>query len=301
MFDGIYGHPEVKQMLTGLINNNTVSHAYIFSGAKGVGKTTMAHRFAEGLTQNSIADVISISNEYYKVKKDTKAVSADAVRAARLDMYIKPYIAEKKVFIIPDADLMSPNAQNALLKVLEEPPLYCIIILLAANEKTLLPTIRSRAVTVRFAPLSDDTVSQYIKDKYNKECNNIIIRLASGSITVTDEILSDESVYDSVLEYASIFKRFIGHEKQCIYEAMAMFESKKETVGFFFAIMTIMLSDLLLQRENSINAEMADINKGAALKIVDKIEKAKRAIGQSRNYSIVISELLLEAWRALHD
>ncbi|NLB80192.1 MAG: AAA family ATPase [Clostridiaceae bacterium] len=297
-FDNIYGHDGIKQTLNTAIDNNTVSHAYVFCGKKGIGKTTMATAFAQLLTHNSVADIIVVTNEHYDVK-EKKALSVDAIRAARTDIYIKPYIADKKVFIIPDADTMSAGAQNALLKVLEEPPAYCVIILISANDRVLLPTILSRAVILRFAPLDDGIISQYIKDKYKDSIDSILIRLCSGSLSIADELITTDGLRESIGEYAALFKRFVGADKACIYEAIAFFEQQKQNCFMFFDIMSILLSDSLIEKSQTNG--MKGINKGAALKIINNIAIAKNAINQNRNYGIVISELLLDAWRALHD
>jgi DNA polymerase III gamma/tau subunit len=106
MFDGIYGHDEIKERLESSVLNNTVSHAYIFCGSRGIGKTTVARKFAGELTRESVADTVFVTNEHYGVKGKA-ALSVDTVRAARVDMFTKPYLSEKKVFIFPDAHTMT--------------------------------------------------------------------------------------------------------------------------------------------------------------------------------------------------
>ena len=122
MFESVAGHSDVKQRLESAVLNGKVSHAYIFSGKRGVGKTTMAKAFADVLTNGSVADVTLVTNEHYGVETKSDIVAVDTVRAASADMYMKPYLADKRVFIIPDAEKMNAQAQNALLKIFEEPP-----------------------------------------------------------------------------------------------------------------------------------------------------------------------------------
>lgn len=299
-FDGIYGHENVKRSLTAAIENDAVSHAYIFCGGIGVGKKTVARRFAHLLAKGSAMDVVFVTNEHYDVKGKI-SLSVEAVRAARVDMYTRPYLSDKKVFIFPDAQEMTVGAQNALLKVLEEPPSYCVIILITTNIGVLLPTIRSRAVTIRFAPLGDDVVAQYSKDKYG-ECDELLIRLSSGSIAALDKLMTNRERIDIAKEFASVFERFTGTDKLCVYEAISLFEREKENSGILFDVMGIMLSGSLFGTDGENSVIKSDgVKKGAAVKIIEKTQNAKRAISQNRNYGIVISELLLETWRILHD
>ena len=159
-------------------------------------------------------------------------MSVDTVRAARVDMFTKPYLSEKKVFIFPDAHTMTAGAQNALLKVLEEPPSYCVIILITENEKVLLPTVRSRAVVLRFLPLPDSVIARYQAEKYGMQ-DNFAIRLASGSIAALDELVGDDGQLAAAKEFAVIFKRFGASDKSCIYEAAAMFERERRNAAYY--------------------------------------------------------------------
>ncbi len=300
MFDGIYGHDEIKERLESSVLNNTVSHAYIFCGSRGIGKTTVARKFAGELTRESVADTVFVTNEHYGVKGKA-ALSVDTVRAARVDMFTKPYLSEKKVFIFPDAHTMTAGAQNALLKVLEEPPSYCVIILITENEKVLLPTVRSRAVVLRFLPLPDSVIARYQAEKYGMQ-DNFAIRLASGSIAALDELVGDDGQLAAAKEFAVIFKRFGASDKSCIYEAAAMFEREKEKCGILFDVMEIMLHDLLFDNNETDDVlKLKGVTKGAALAIIDRLEKTAAAINQSRNYNIAVTELLLDAWRIIHD
>ncbi|MCK9478061.1 MAG: hypothetical protein M0R40_00980 [Firmicutes bacterium] len=293
IFDGIYGHDDVKQKLADATSNNAVFHAYIFCGNSGIGKTSVARKFAKHLTGNSEPDMITVTNERYGVKK--ASFSVDTVRAARLDMYVKPYIADKKVFIFPKADTMTVEAQNALLTVFEEPPPYVVIILISCGERAFLPTIRSRALAIRFSPLPDLIIAQYLKDKYNSSFDDITMRLCNGSIEMADRLMTNEGLRNSANDFAKVFKEFIGTDKLSIYKAAEFFEKEKDKYNTYFDVMSIMLSDFLFEKDNA-----PGVNKGAMVEILDNIEKTKGAIARHRNYNIAVNELLLGAWRALH-
>ncbi|MDR0406323.1 MAG: DNA polymerase III subunit, partial [Clostridiales bacterium] len=234
-FDGIYGHEEIKKRLSAAAANGTASHAYIFCGGAGIGKTMTARAFADALTDGSGADVIVVTNAYYGVK-DKAALSVETVRAARVDMYTKPYLADRRVFLFPEAETMTAGAQNALLKVFEEPPPYCVILLLTQNEYALLPTVRSRAVTVRFSPLPDATVRRYLTERYGV-ADSVAVGLAAGSIAAADELASQGETTALAREFAAVLQRFSGADKRCVYEVIAIFEREKAQFDVLLGVM----------------------------------------------------------------
>ena len=118
-----------------------MTHAYIYTGEDAL---ETARREAKALN----GEVIEVTNEYYG-EKTSDMILIETIRNMRQDAYIRPY-GDFKVFIINRADAMNKHAQNAILKVLEEPPEYCVFFLIAQNDRKLLETVRSRAVIKRF-------------------------------------------------------------------------------------------------------------------------------------------------------
>ncbi|OQB14199.1 MAG: DNA polymerase III subunit tau [Firmicutes bacterium ADurb.Bin193] len=299
IFDGVYGNSAIKNQLQNILDCKKLSHAYIFCGGFGIGKTMMARMFADALTGGSAADVIFLTNEYYNIKGKASLV-VDAVRAAIVDIYTKPYLADRKVIIVPKAETMTTQAQNALLKVLEEPPSYCVIILVAQNEDMLLPTIRSRAVILRFSQLSDDEVKQYLLDKYSF-ADDMVVRLAGGSIAAADNLASSDETASLVREFAEIFSRFSENDMTAVYEAIAVFEKEKDKSELLLSVMCLMLRDAMLNNAQKCDMpRIENIQAGAAALIIESVENAGRAVRGSRNYNMVITELLLETWRTIH-
>ncbi len=176
-FSEIVGHEEIKSHLQEAIKKKNPFHAYIFDGDIGVGKETMAKTFAAGLQcqddkghekpckeciscrQNesmSMPDVIWVT----KAKTD---YGIDEIREQVIGTVdVRPYTGPFKVYIIPEAERLNEATQNALLKTLEEPPEYVVIILLTSNISELLPTIQSRCLTLEFHPLSTSTVEEFL-------------------------------------------------------------------------------------------------------------------------------------------
>ena len=188
-FKQIVGHEETIRHLQTAILQEKVSHAYIFQGVPGTGKRTLADAFAAALQCDTLAEkdraalmpeevdscgecrschqILRHNNPdiVYVVHEKEKTISVDDIREQVVgDISIRPYNGRRKVYIIQDAQLMNPQAQNALLKTLEEPPEYAVILLLTTNAGVFLDTIRSRCVLLDLKPVRDDQVMHYLME-----------------------------------------------------------------------------------------------------------------------------------------
>lgn len=177
-FRDILGQEHIKQRLEQSIRRDQLSHSYLFLGEKGMGKQAMARAFAkrllctgEGmrpcghchsciqLAADTHPDVITIS-------RDKTTLGVDRVREQlSQEIRIRPFSGERRIFIIPEAEKMTQQAQNAILKTIEEPPTYAIIILLADQEEALLPTIRSRVLRLSFRPVPESEILECLRRK----------------------------------------------------------------------------------------------------------------------------------------
>lgn len=181
-YSDIKGHAAVIEAFRRASANGRVSHAYILSGARGIGKKTLANAFAKALLCEAGGDfgatdacgvcssckTFNTGNNpdvFYVRPLKTKAIGVDDIRAqVKANVDIKQYRYRYKVFIIENAHKMTAQAQNALLKTLEEPPEYAVFILLCETVDTMLPTIMSRCVNLGLRPLSRDDVLAYLTD-----------------------------------------------------------------------------------------------------------------------------------------
>ena len=178
-FDGIIGHESVVAHFQKAILGGKVGHAYLIAGPEGSGKRMLADAFAgtlqcsegkedmcgkchschQALTMNH-PDIIYVRHE----KPNT--ITVDEIRAQLVsDAQIRPYNGKYKIYIVEDSEKMNPEAQNALLKTLEEPPEYVVILLLAANSASLLDTILSRCVVLNLAPVRTEVIERYLMEK----------------------------------------------------------------------------------------------------------------------------------------
>ena len=290
MFESVIGHENVKQRLVNSIANNKISHAYIFAGKRGVGKKTVANAFADILTNGSIADVITVTNEYYGVDSKSDIVSVDTIRAASADMYMKPYLADKRVFIIPDAEKMNAQAQNALLKIFEEPPSYCVIILITQNDNMLLQTIRSRAITVRFGALDDSMVKDYAQNS-GITVSDVMIRLAFGSIGIIKELSENEELDTLIGEFVDLFSQVGKGTAQCTYSLIDYFQREKKNSEVLFDIMLIMLRDTMLGVSSDLVIE--GLNNKKTVRFIELVENTRNSFSFNADYNMAVSEMFL--------
>ncbi len=175
-FEGLLGNARLKENLRHSVDGGRISHFYLISGPQGSGKRTLARLLAaaavcrqenkpclncpacrKAMTDNH-PDIISV------IDPDRKAVPVKVVRQYREDVYIKPNEADKKVYIFPQE--LGPEGQNALLKILEEPPSYGLFLLLAENPQQILTTVRSRCTLLQMESLPQELLLSQLEKRF---------------------------------------------------------------------------------------------------------------------------------------
>ncbi len=197
-FHEIFGHEQIKEHFQRAIRMNRISHAYILDGESGMGRKSLAHAFAMTLLcekggnepcrechacrqvlSGSHPDLIHVTHE------KPASIGVDDIRKQLNDtIMIRPYSSSHKIYIIDEAEKMTVQAQNALLKTIEEPPSYAVILLLTTNQELFLPTILSRCVQLKLKPLKDFVVRGYlVKNLHVKEADaDIYAAFARGNL-----------------------------------------------------------------------------------------------------------------------
>ena len=210
-FDGIIGNDLIKDQLKSAINTNSIRHAYMLVGEKGMGKKKMAEAFllelfcghkdkknepclkcpeCKKILSGNHPDIIYITHE------KASSISVDEIREQLTDtVLIRPYSGEHKVYVIPEAEKMTVQAQNAMLKTLEEPPEYVIILLLVNDEKKLLDTVRSRVIRESLRPLTDNSIRDYLTGRLGAsgEMVDICVAFAKGNLGRAIELYQSET------------------------------------------------------------------------------------------------------------
>lgn len=179
-FQDILGHDQIKEHFQKAIESQKVSHAYILTGEAGMGRKSLANAFAltllceRGMSQpcmecHACKQVLSGNHPdlIYVTHDKPASIGVDDIRTQINDtIMVRPYSSYYKVYLVDEAEKMTQQAQNALLKTIEEPPSYAVIILLTTNQESFLPTILSRCVQLKLKPLQDFVVKSYLEESF---------------------------------------------------------------------------------------------------------------------------------------
>ncbi len=175
-FSDIIGQDQIISHFQNSLRSGHVSHAYIIAGEQGMGKKTLTAAFVKALVcEAGYGDACGMCRSClqfdsgnhpdvrYVVHEKPGSIGVDDVRAQITgDIMIKPYNGRYKVYIVDEAELMTPQAQNALLKSIEEPPAYAVLIFLTRSPEALLPTIRSRCILIRMKPVDTNQIRDWL-------------------------------------------------------------------------------------------------------------------------------------------
>ncbi len=306
-FADIVGQEQIREHLQQAIRTGKVSHAYLFQGEQGAGKEFIAGIFAAALqcevqgeepcqecrsckqaAGKNHPDIIWVSHE----KPGT--ISVDDIRKQiNSDMEIKPYYGPKKIYIVPEAQKMTVQAQNALLKTLEEPPAYAVILLLATNADALLPTILSRCVLLNLRPVRDSELEDYLmKDLRIPDYKaRVCAAFARGNIGKAKALAENEDFENVKEEAISLLKYIRDMEIAEIVAAIRKINEYKLDINNYLDILYVWYRDVLLFKATK------DIND---LIFKDEIQYIKRTADRSSYEGIeVILEALDKAGRRL--
>lgn len=177
-FETLLGNRQIKENLTESLLKGHISHFYLISGPEGAGKRTLARLLAAAilcresqkpcLGCHSCRKVMAGTHPDFITVDDPekKTVTVDLIRQARSDMYIQPNESDYKIYLFPRAQDMGLPGQNALLKVLEEPPAYGVFLLLTDNPEKLLPTVRSRCVQLRMQAVPREQMLPWLRSRF---------------------------------------------------------------------------------------------------------------------------------------
>ena len=211
MFNNILGNDNIKELLTNAVKNNKASHSYMFVGTEGIGKKLIAKEFAKmilctdenkycGKCKSCIEFESSNNPDFKIIEPDGNSLKIEQIREFQNKVSEKPIISNRKVYIINDSDKMTTEAQNCLLKTLEEPPEFVTIILIGSNESAFLDTIKSRCMILRFNKISDENIVKFLEENFQTKVNSqIMLEAFQGSIGKAIQLQDKQEEYEQIV------------------------------------------------------------------------------------------------------
>ena len=266
-FADIIGQEQIKEHLQNALKTNKVSHAYILNGEKNSGKEFIAKIFASALQCEKTGISLGMAEPcgechsciqmagknqpdvIYVTHEKPGSIGVEDIRSQiNGDVAIKPYSSPRKVYIINEGEKMTVQAQNALLKTLEEPPEYTVILILTTNMESLLPTILSRCVALNMKPVRDSQVKKFLMEtmRIPDYKADICVAFARGNVGKAKMLASSEE-FDNVKEEAVTLLKYINEmEISEIVAAIKKINEYKLDVNDYFDILAIWYRDVLL-------------------------------------------------------
>ena len=321
-FKDVVGHKDIINYIRNAVREDKVSHAYILNGERGAGKKMLATLFAATLLcekggpdpcnechscrqaeSGNHPDIIKVTHE------KPNSISVDDIREqVNNTIMIKPYQGPYKVYIIPQADMMTPQAQNALLKTIEEPPEYAVIMLLTENADTLLPTINSRCVMLKLRNIKDTLIKKYLMETMQVPDYkaDMCTAFAQGNMGRAIMLANSEHFNEIRDEAVQLLKYINEMELSEIVQAVSRITAYKLEINDYLDIIMIWYRDVLLYKatkdmDKVVFKDQIKYIKERAKRssyegielIIESLEKAKARLKANVNFDLVMELLFL--------
>lgn len=292
-FEYIIGNEKVKELLNKTISSNNILHSYLFLGIDGIGKSLFAKEFAKMILCqetkepcNKCKSCIEFENnnnpDFMLIENEEKVIKIEQIRYMNQKISEKPITSDRKVYIINNSDTMTKEAQNCLLKTLEEPPEYATIILIGANENKLLNTIRSRCIKVNFEKISDEEILEFIKQKNIKDINLNMLSFCEGSLGKALKIIEEKENYLKVEELVNMIST--NDLVYVLNNAEILYKNKDIIYDLLEYINTLLIKSKSMEKINCIKY----------------VEEAKKRLMSNSNYDMTIDSLLIKMWEEIN-
>lgn len=330
-FDMLIGSEELRARLARDIREHQLSHAYILEGGVGYGKRTLATAVCAALAcdkqmpglpctscrgcqkvfEGKCPDVIRIRRQ-----ADKASIGVDDVRFIRSDVLIPPNDLDTKIYVIEEADLMTQEAQSALLLTLEEPPSYVLFLLLCQRATSLLETIRSRVPVLRLLPVPSPMIDRHLTDTapsfraLSREQRDELLLLADGSVGRAIALL-EEKERKPLLERREIAGDYLravlgGRDLALLESVLSRLENaKRDALVLQLEDIEAALRDLILLKrseraplrfysDRSLAEELCErVSLSSLLALFDEVEGARAQLLRNANARLVLTSLLL--------
>lgn len=327
-FQDIIGQEQIKEHLHTALTRNQISHAYVICGERSSGKEYIARLFAMALQcekrSGGDEDASIPCNECHSCRQALSDNQPDIIRVQHekpntigvedirtqinQDIVIKPYSSPYKVYIINEGEKMTPQAQNALLKTLEEPPAYAVILILTTNMDAMLPTILSRCVSLHMKPAPDNEIRKYLMEQLQVPDYkaDVCVAFARGNVGKAKALATSEE-FDNIKADAVSLLKYIGDmDMSETVEAIKKISEYKFNIDDYLDIIAVWYRDVLLFKATSdanhliFKEEIQYIRKVADKSsyegiedIIKAVESAKARLKANVNFELTMELLLL--------
>ena len=321
-FSDIIGHDMIKEHFKKAIEAQKVSHAYILTGEAGMGRKSLANAFAltllceKGKSEpcmecHACKQVLSGNHPdlIFVTHEKPASIGVDDIRKQINDtIMIRPYSSYYKIYIVDEAEKMTAQAQNALLKTMEEPPAYAVILLLTTNQEAFLPTILSRCVQLKLKPLQDFVVKQYLVESIGvtEAKADVYAAFARGNLGKAIHLAESEDfkeMYEEILHLVKHLKEMniselldyikkLKDDSLDIYECLDLIQLWYRDVLMFKTTKDINL--LIFKNEYGTINEMSQKSSYEGLdRIIKAVDKAKIRLDANVNMELAMELMLL--------
>lgn len=319
-FDAIIGQENNKNFLNRAMERDRLSHAYLFTGEKGTGKTTMARIFSMGilctgskphpcgvcLSCRQIKSENSNHPDLKWVEPTGSSIKIKTVREVTSDIVFEPYQGDMKVYVFDEIDKMTEAAQNALLKTLEEPPSHTVLIMTADNESGILSTVWSRSIILHFAPISMVEV-MHAMEINNAEPDKVWAKVSGGVPGLAIELSkSDDAVKARELAF-EIISNIREGDIVNIWSYVDILSAKDINLDYIFDMLEIILRDMFVWKISTDHKSIINIDRKELLEersryftsarikdMIEAVEYAREGLSGNANKSLVIENLFFK-------
>lgn len=323
-FSEVVGHKDIISHMKNAYLMGKVSHAYIIDGDEGMGKKLLTNCFVKLLQCedpkgsqpcNSCSSCVQIDSGnqpdiiYVKPTKKSGYGVSDVRDQIIKDITIKPYRSKYKIYIIDEADTMTPQAQNSMLKTIEEPPSYGLFFLLAGNSQKFLQTILSRAVKMSLKPVNISDIESYLHSSVGLDSGKakVFSNFSRGNLGKALKLQGSETFGKYRNDMLKLLDIFINHKEYDIMDAVKLLDEYKEQISEVLEILISIIRDILYYKETlsntgiihqDIEARIVELSQNAKpQKLIRLVKNSYILVGQLRlnvNYSLAVLTMLTD-------
>ena len=321
-FNDILGHEQIKEHFRNAVETGKVSHAYILSGEAGMGRKSLANAFAlsllceKGMAEpcmqcHACKQVLSGNHPdlIYVTHEKPASIGVDDIREQLNDtIQVRPYSSYYKIYIVDEAEKMTVQAQNALLKTIEEPPAYAVILLLTTNQDSFLPTILSRCVQLKLKPLKDTVVKEYLVQSLGEDESqaDIYAAFARGNLGKAIHLAQSEEFGVMYKEMLRLLKHIKDTDISELLDYIRKVEEENLDIRECLDFMQMWYRDILMYKTtkdinllifkdefSTVKSVSTTSGYDGLEKILEAIDKARIRLDANVNTELVMELMLL--------